>query len=132
MSQENVEVVRRAHRLSRSDPEAFFSVCDPGIEWDMSRLMPEAAIDHGHDGVRQFWRSWTGTWDDFEFNLEQALDAGGDEVVASVHQVGIGRGSGAGVEQRFGQVWTVRSGRIVRFCAFPSFEEAVEAVGLSE
>jgi hypothetical protein len=63
--------------------------------------MPEADIYHGHDGVRQFWRSWTGTWDDFDLHLQQALDAVGDDVVASIHQVGIGRGSGAGVEQRF-------------------------------
>jgi ketosteroid isomerase-like protein len=132
MSQENVELVIRAHQLSRSDPESFFSICDPGIEWDMSRLMPEARVYYGHDGVREFWRSWVGTWDDFDFQLEQAIDGGGDQVVTSVHQVGSGRGSGVAVEQRFGQVWTVRSGRIVRFRAFPSFEEALEALGLSE
>jgi ketosteroid isomerase-like protein len=132
MSQENVELVVRAHQLSRSDPEAFFSVCDPGIEWDVSRFMPESRVYYGHDGVREFWRSWVGTWDDFDFQLEQAVDAGGDQVVADVHQVGTGRGSGVGVELRFGQVWTVRNGRIVRFRAFPSFEEALEALRLSE
>jgi ketosteroid isomerase-like protein len=131
MSQENVELVRRAFELARHDPESFFSVCDPGIEWDMSRLMPEPRVYHGHDGVREFWRSWTGTWNDFDFQLEQAIDAGDDEVVASVHQGGIGRGSGVGVEQRFGQVWTVRNGRIVRFRAFLTFEAALEAVGLA-
>jgi uncharacterized protein len=132
MSQENVDLVVRAHQLSRRDPESFFSICDPGIEWDVSRLMPEPRVYCGHDGVREFWRSWTGTWDDFDFHLERAVDAGGDCVVASIHQVGRGRGSGVGVEQRFGQVWTVRNGRIVRFCAFPTFEAALEAVGLSQ
>jgi ketosteroid isomerase-like protein len=132
MSQENVDVVVRTHQLSRSDPESFFAVCDPEIEWDVSRLMPEPRVYHGHDGVREFWRSWVGTWRDFDFELEEAIDAGGDQVVARVRQVGRGRGSGVDVELRFGQIWTVRDGRIVRFRTFPSFEEALEALGLSE
>jgi ketosteroid isomerase-like protein len=132
VSQENVELVVRTIELSRGDPEFFFSVCDPNIEWDMSRLMPEPRVYYGHEGVREFWRNWTGTWDDFHFELEQAVDAGGGEVVARVHQAGRGRESGAAVAWHFGQIWTVKNGRIVRFQALPSFEEALEAVGLSE
>jgi ketosteroid isomerase-like protein len=130
MSRENVELIARTHELSRSDPESFFSVCDPEIEWDMSRLMPEPRVYFGYEGVREFWRSWTGTWDGFDFKVEQVVDAGGDQVVARVHQMGRGRGSGAAVEHEFGQLWTVKNGRIVRFRAFPSFEEALEAAGL--
>jgi len=132
MSQANVELVVRTIQLSRDDPEWFFSVCDPEIECDMSRLMPEPRVYYGHEGVREFWRGWVGTWDDFDFVLEQALDAAGDEIVARVHQVGRGRGSGAAVELHFGQIWTVKHGRIVRFRAFPTFEDALEAVGLAE
>jgi ketosteroid isomerase-like protein len=132
MSQENVELVIRAHELSRSDPESFFSVCHPEIEWDVSRFMPEPRVYHGHEGVREFWRGWAGTWEDFDFVLEQAIDAGGDEVVANVRQSGRGRGSGVTVELHFGQLWTVRDGMIMRLRAFPSLREALEAVGLSE
>ena len=131
MSQENVELVVRTHELSRNDPESFFSVCDPEIEWDVSHLMPDGRIYNGHEGVREFWRDWTGTWDEFDFKLVEAVD-GGDEVVARVHQVGTGRESGAAVELSFGQIWTVRRGKIMRFRAFPSFEQALEAAGLRE
>jgi hypothetical protein len=44
MSQENVELVIRTTELSRKDTESFFSVCDPEIEWDMSRLMPAECL----------------------------------------------------------------------------------------
>jgi ketosteroid isomerase-like protein len=131
MSRENVELIVRAHRLSRTNPESFFSVCDPDIEWDMSGLMPDGRVYRGHQGVREFWRGWTGTWEGFDFEVVEAVDAG-DEVVAKVHQVGRGRGSGAPVQLTSGQVWTVRDGRIVRFRAFRTFADALEAVGLEE
>jgi len=131
MSQENVELVRRTYELTRRDAESFFAVCDPAIEWDMSRGMPDGRVYHGHEGVREFWRSWTGTWDGFDFQLEAVIDVD-DEVVAHAHQVGRGRGSGVAVEMRNGHVWTLRDGKVTRFRAFQSFEEALEAVGLRE
>ena len=132
MSQETVELVVRAHQLSRRDPESFFSVCDPNVEWDVSRLMPDGRVYHGHEGVSEFWRGWTGTWQGFDFTLDEAVDAGGETVVARVRQVGRGRGSGVPVELFFGQVWTIRNGMVVRFQAFPDYRSALEAVGLSE
>jgi ketosteroid isomerase-like protein len=130
MSQENMDVVVRAVQLTGSDE--FLSVCHPEIEWDMTRLMPEPRVYHGHDGVREFWRSWAGTWAGLEVAMEQAIDAGGEEVVVEIRNTGRGRGSGAAVELRFGQVWTVRDRQVVRLRAFPSLEAALEAVGLSE
>ena len=132
MAQENVEIVVRALEVSRTDPASFLTSCDPEIEWDESRMMPEPRVYHGHEGVRQFWRRWTGTWDEYGFAIEEAIDAGHEEVVVRARVWGRGRGSGVPVELRFGQVFTVRNGRIVRFRAFPDFEQALEAVGLSE
>jgi ketosteroid isomerase-like protein len=131
MSQENVAVVARAFEISRSDPETFLSICDPEIERDMSRFMADGRVYHGHDGVREFWRGWAGTWEDFDAAIEQAIDAGGDEVVIGTHNAGRGRGSRIAVEMSFGQVWTVKDGRIVRLRSFPTIGEALEAVGLS-
>jgi ketosteroid isomerase-like protein len=132
MSQENVEVIVRAFEVARTDPESFLTFCDPEIEWDESRFMPEPRLYHGHDGVREFWRGWAGTWEDFEAEVEQAIDAGDEAVVVHVRIAGRGRASGAPVALRFGQVWTVRDGKIVRMLTFPTFAEALEAVGLSE
>jgi ketosteroid isomerase-like protein len=132
MSQENVEVVVRACELGRNDPESFLSICHPEIEWDMSRFIADGRVYHGHDGVREFWRGWAGTWEDFDAEVEQAIDAGGDEVVIGIRNAGRGRGSRIAVEMSFGQVWTVRDERIVRLRSFPSLAEALAAVGLRE
>ena len=132
MAQADVDLIVGMYERGQADAETFFSVCDPAIEWDMSRLMPDGRVYRGHDGVREFWRGWAGTWDNFEFSLEEVVDAGDGQVVVRVHQAGIGRGSRAAVNFAFGQVWTVRDGRIVRFRAFPDFDQALEAVELSE
>ena len=98
----------------------------------MSRLTPDGRVYHGYEGVWEFWRGWAGTFDDFDFRIDKIVDAGGGEVVVRFHQAGTGRGSGAAVNFDFGQLWTVSDGKIVGFRAFPDFEQALEAVGLSE
>jgi ketosteroid isomerase-like protein len=132
MSQEDVDVIVGVFERGQSDAETFFSVCDPDIEWDMSRLTPDGRIYRGHAGVREFWRGWAGTFENFEFRIDEVVDAGGGDVVVRIHQAGTGRGSGAAVSFYFGQLWTVRDGKVVEFRAFPDFEQALEAVGLSE
>jgi ketosteroid isomerase-like protein len=42
------------------------------------------------------------------------------------------RGTSAVLEIRNGQLWTMRDGKAARCETFPRFEEALEAVGLSE
>ena len=87
MSQEDVDVIVRMYERGQNDEE-IFSVCHPKIEWDMSRLMPDGQVYRGHAGVREFWRGWAGTWDDFEFSIDKIVDAGGGDVVVRVHQAG--------------------------------------------
>jgi len=52
MSQQNVEVVRRAYEVFEADLDALLRLLDPTIEW----ISPSDAIEpgprHGHDGVR--------------------------------------------------------------------------------
>jgi ketosteroid isomerase-like protein len=69
MSQENVEIVRGLHEaFARGDNDTPFSVYDPEIEWDMTRLpLPgEESVYHGHDGVRRYWRAWLEAWEFIE------------------------------------------------------------------
>jgi ketosteroid isomerase-like protein len=132
MSQEDVDLIVRVFERGRSDPESFLEFCDPDIEWDMSRVMPEGRIYRGQAGVREFWIGWAGTFDDFDFRIDQLVDAGDGNVVVSIHQAGKGRSSGAAVEFHFGQVWTVSDGKVVRFKAYFEFDQALEAVGLRE
>jgi ketosteroid isomerase-like protein len=136
MSAENVEIVRDLlDAFRRRDHERAFDFYDPDIEWDASlQPAPDAAgIYHGHEGVRTFWRRWLSAWKDLEFELGPVRDAG-DEVVAVIrNQRQWGRHTGIPTEvPTYALVFTVRSGKVVRWRFFPDVPPALKAVGLKE
>jgi len=129
MSRENVETVRRA--LASSDPEALLAILDDQVEWDYVGAFPEAVTYHGPGEVREFLHGWAAAFDDFGFEGEELIDAG-DSVAVHLHQWGHGKETGARVESRTWQLFTLRDGKIVRCRGFATRAEALEAAGLSE
>jgi ketosteroid isomerase-like protein len=134
MSQENVELVRRAFEVFLAGKSQFgLGLSDPEIEWDASEVpVPDInGVYRGKEGVRQFWREWLAAWETVQFEYE-LVDAG-DRVVALIDQRM--RGRSTGIEVSFGkyaQVYTFKDGLIVHWKLFMSQSEALEAVGLSE
>jgi ketosteroid isomerase-like protein len=137
MSRENVEVVRRLYEAARrGDAETVLSLYHREVELDFSRIPHATVIGrglyHGHEGLRSWYREWDEAWESFEQVYEELIDVG-EHVISVWSQRGRGRMSGAEVElRRAGAVWTVSNGQVVRLVGFPSREEALEAVGLSE
>jgi uncharacterized protein len=133
MSQENVALVLRALDEGRHNPTAFWDVLDDEVEWEVGVLdIPDSGGTwHGPAGVREFFRQWVTPFDDWGYGFGHAIDAG-DSVVVRVHQWGRGKGSGVAVESEFWQVWTIRNGKVVRWRAYATEAEALEAVGLRE
>jgi ketosteroid isomerase-like protein len=135
MSRESVEIVRAlAESFARRDHDRAFDFYDPDIEWDASR-MPDVIFDvagvyHGHDGVRTFWRRWLSAWSDLEFEIQDVRDGGDDVVLLIRDQRQWGRQSRIATEiPPYGQVYTFRDGKIVRWRCFPDQESALEAAG---
>ena len=62
---------------------------------------------------------------------QELIDAG-DEVVAAVRLVGVGRQSGVETMANAAHLWTFREGKIVRLTVFQTMQEALEAVRLRE
>jgi ketosteroid isomerase-like protein len=129
MSQENVERLRDAGQRGQRDPEVFFALVDPDVDWASHQISSAPAT--GVDAVRQFFRDWFGAFDDLAFEWKETLD-GGDAVVTATYWHGKGRASGVGVEQLIWQVWTFRDGKIIRYRDFEDRAQALEAAGLSE
>jgi ketosteroid isomerase-like protein len=133
MSQENIELLRAMfEKLGRhgENPEALYELLDAEVVWDTSGLgFPDGSVYHGHEGVRTFWRRWRGTWETWEFWPEKLIDAG-DSVVILMHQRGRGKGSGVEVEERHGQIWRFRDGKIVHHAQYRELDQALEAAGL--
>ena len=133
MSQENVEIVRRAFEASaRGDSEGVLALYDPDVEWDASRTQPGFAdVYRGHEGLSRFFREWREAWDSDEYEYDELIDVG-DAVISIATQRGRGQTSGLQIARPLVGVWTIRDGKIVRVLWFLTREEALEAVGLRE
>ena len=137
MSQENVEVFRRAFEaFTRGGWEPLFgTIWAPEIVWDMSPAgIAGLGAYHGYDELRSFFEDWFSTFpfDDWEQELDDVIDCGDEVIVALTRQRGRGTASGVSVELQYAQVITFREGKIVRSVVYTDRDQALEAVGLSE
>jgi ketosteroid isomerase-like protein len=132
MSQENVEVVRRGYEAyARGDLATAGLAYSEDTVWDVTRFRPDEGTHTGLEELTKYLQSWRETWAEHSFSLEQALDAG-DRVVAVIVESGTGRASGAPVTIRYGQVITVRGGKIIETIVYRDVDEALEAAGIEE
>lgn len=133
MSQQNVEIVRRAYEQFTATGQLVAEIASPDFVWDMSNFhgWPEQQAYEGVAGTEAFLRDWIAAWDDWELELE-ALEDAGDKVVGLVRQRGRSRSAGMLVEMSFAQVWTLRDGKQTRMEMFSDRDEALRAVGLKE
>jgi len=137
MSQENVEVFRRAfEEFTRGGWEPLFgTIWAPEIVWDMSPAgIPGLGVYHGFDELRSFFDDWFSTFpfDDWEQELDDVIDCGDDVVVALTRQRGRGSASGVSVELEYAQVITFREGKIVRSVVYTDLDQALKVAGLAE
>ena len=124
--------------FARRDHEAAFDYYDAEIEWDASRTPEGGAVDfaavyHGHDGVRAYWRRWLSAWQDVVATEVEFVDRG-QTVVALIHQQRLrGRGSGIEVDAPpYALAFEFRNGKVVRWVLYPTQTEALKAAGLRE
>jgi ketosteroid isomerase-like protein len=138
MPPQNVEIVRSLYeRLNQTgDPEEGLSYFDPAIEFEISwrsgRDSADFRVLHGIDEVRQAIGEILGAFEDWRYEIHELLNAG-DDVVAILELLVRPKGSSAEISTgRFGYVFTLRGGKIVRVQDFPEPAEALRAAGLSE
>jgi ketosteroid isomerase-like protein len=141
MSQEHVEIMRRVYEewsaaVERGDPGAAF---DTGAVADDFEFIVEGggmfegrSFWRGREEYVEWFRIWTGEFEDWSLHLDRLIDAGHDRVVALTHQSGTGKGSGVPVELNVGVIWELNGGRVVRARNYLSHADALEAAGLSE
>src|SRR6478735_11802142 len=86
MSQENVEIVRRAYEHRQAHGDFLAESLATDYVWDMSHFQgwPEQQTYEGIDEARRFIREWTTAFDDWEIEIVAIHDAGDDRVVGVV------------------------------------------------
>ena len=121
---------------NRRDFDVLMLGLDPEIDYrtvsgPRGSVAPDVIGHHyGHAGYRELWRLMMEGFEDLTLEPQELLDLG-DRVIAVVRLTGHGSGSGIPLHNQFlFQVFTFRSGRVVKQEDFGSLEEALEAVGL--
>jgi ketosteroid isomerase-like protein len=139
MSQENVDIVRRAldafnQRPGLGSQDAYRGVAellDPEVEWHDQRELPGATVHRGIDEVMRHLASAEESVHYEPIDLLEIRDAGA--CVVAVYRVHArGRSSDVPVDRDAAHVYRFKGGRIERVEIFGSRTEALEAVGLRE
>jgi len=124
-----IQIVREMlTAFGRGDYDAAMASFDPELQGDFGH-MPDGRITHGREAMRSEVARWQGAWTDLVTEYE-GIGAAGDTVAVLVHQTGTGKGSGAPMEMRYGQVFTVKDGAIVGMKTYLDPDEALRAAGL--
>jgi ketosteroid isomerase-like protein len=118
MSQQNVEMVRRGlDAWNRRDWEAGLADLDPDIVWRTSGVVPDLETSYrGHDGVMEFWRAWTDSWDHISVDTEELVDLG-DHVLVLAH-FRAGSREEIKVDQPIAFLFTIGNGRLTAFQSY--------------
>ena len=132
MSEENVELVRRAYeRFNANDVDGFLALCATDIEFRDLPDLPGSGLFEGRDGFRAWWSQLVDAFEDLRFDPDDLTDSG-DRVFAMNRATGLGKGSGARVEMEMYNVWTITDGRVTRLDTYADRAEALTVAGLSE
>lgn len=124
MSETNVAVVRGMwEAFIRDDGETALAFLDPNVEWDGTNL-PDGKIARGLDAVVDHAARWADMWEDWEVDLEDVIDAGGDKVIAFIRERGRSK-AGLDMDERHSELYIVRAGRIVYRKGFSDPREAL-------
>jgi hypothetical protein len=132
MSQENVEIVRSVYADSRGLTAAASGKIAPDAEFDFSAAYLDGPIVSGVEALRRFRDSgpWGGS--PIHFEPERFFDVDDERVLVFVRVSATGLGSGVPVALAGAHEFTIRNGLVVRFKAYGSRDQALEAAGLRE
>jgi ketosteroid isomerase-like protein len=132
MSEENVEVVRRAYEaFNRRDLAAMDAYFAPTFEYVASGAVPgSGGVYRGLEGFREFL-GWFDEFSSVRAELNELIDAG-DQVLLGITNWGRGKQSGVESGWHLWIVWTLRDGKIVHGEGFTDRADALEAAGLRE
>jgi ketosteroid isomerase-like protein len=126
MASENVELARRAFKeFERRDLSQLQELCQPDIEMDWSRRLIDPVVTRGYDGLRAFFEEISAIFQEAFFEEEEILECGDKVLVVSTGHFR-GKASGIDVTARAANVWTIRDGKLARFCFYQSKEDALE------
>jgi ketosteroid isomerase-like protein len=132
MSEENVEAVGRlVDAWNQADVDAILALFDPDCEVIFPPEVPEPGPFHGRAELRYWTEGFLAAWESHRAEIVDLIEAD-EDIVAILHLVGRGAGSGIEMNETNTHVFSFRDGKITRWRNFNDRSAALEAAGLSE
>ncbi len=133
MSEENIEIVRRAAEVFNAEgAEAagrrFFA---EDAEFHDPPDSPSPRVARGREEVRKQFSSFNDAWEEHWTEPQEIRAVGTDKVLLVSVEHFVGR-DGIELEAPSAAVFTLREGKIIRWEAFWEKHRALEAAGLTE
>ena len=130
----NEALVRKLFDLHNEGPDvimaAFGEILDPEIVWTPSVIGGlEGGSYAGYDGMRRYYADRAEAFAEGQVHVLDVEQVGDDGLVTRVLSTGIGRVSGAQLEEELWMAMTMRDGRVLLWQAFTSRGDAMECVG---
>jgi ketosteroid isomerase-like protein len=136
MSQENVQIVRRAFEAATRKPEPDLETLSELAHPDHEMTTDYGAMGgdsfFGIEGFRKALTEFDTDWGQWHQELDEFLEAGDDAVVVLGHLVAQGQSSGIPVEGSWAALVKLRERQIASTRFFLNRDEALEAAGLRE
>jgi ketosteroid isomerase-like protein len=133
MSQENVEIARRSmDAFTAEGVDVALRFFTPDCVWYTTDRWLDGSAYRGHDGIRRLAGEFSDNFDDVGFEVQEIRDAD-DRVAALLYMNGRIKNTAVPIRQTLGLVIAgFRNGMFAEVRAFPSWHEALKAVGLEE
>ena len=131
MSQENLEIVRRAiTAINERDVDAYLALCNSDFEL-INPLAPIEGSNRGEEGIRAFFEGINEGARRFEIEVQRVQPLDDNRVLASL-VLRIESEGGFPLSQELTNLYELRGGKLSRVRVFRDRREALEAAGLSE
>jgi ketosteroid isomerase-like protein len=134
MSEENVEIVRRAiDAYNRRDVDGMLEDWAPDavLDWSNARSF-DAGVYRGHGEIRAFVEGFLAAWDEARFEIVGGPVEVKDGLLVTENVAHLRGRDGIEVQARSVWLITIRDGEQVSLTLYQTKQEALEATGLSE
>lgn len=115
----NLETVKELYRsFTTKDYEAFLKICKTDLEWIQNPGFPNGKRHLGAEAVvENVFKSFDATWSEWNFQIEEYLEAG-DSIIVIGYYHGVHGKTGKGFRADAAHIYDLQDGKIVKFRQF--------------
>lgn len=133
MASAHLELVRSIYSEWETGDYRSSDWADPDIEVVFVEPF-DLGTWRGLDGMREGWRRYLGTWDEFRTGVDEYVEVDDERVLVLNHFSGRGKVSGlevSSVHAKGASLFHVRNGKVVKLVLYGNREGALKDAGLA-